>query len=34
MLRVEKIEANAKTLNEKTEIQLIQICDGNVTRNL
>ena len=34
MLRVEKIEAEGRTLNEKTEIQLIQVCDGNVTRNL
>ena len=34
MLRVERVEQPFKTLNEKTEIQLIQICDGNVTRNL
>jgi hypothetical protein len=34
MLRVEKIEGEGRTFNEKTEIQMIQICDGNITRNL
>lgn len=34
MLRVERIESEVRTLNERTEIQLIQICDGNVTRNI
>ena len=34
MLRVERIESPLGKFCEKTEIQLIQICDGNVTRNL
>jgi hypothetical protein len=34
MLRVERVDIEGKSLNERTEIQLIQICDGNVTRNI
>lgn len=34
MLRVERAEQPFKTPNEKTEIQLIQICDENVAQNL
>jgi hypothetical protein len=34
MLRNEKIDHPGKVFNEVTEIQLIQLCDGDVTRNM
>lgn len=34
MLRNEKIDHPGKMFNEVTEIQLIQLCDGDVTRNM
>ena len=34
MYRVEKITTSTDKIKERTEIQMIQMCDGNVTRNL
>lgn len=34
MYRVETIFSNDDKVVERTEIQMIQMCDGNVTRNL
>lgn len=34
MYRVEKISSTSESITEKTEIQMIQMCDGNVTRNM
>lgn len=34
MYRVEKISSASESITERTEIQMIQMCDGNVTRNL
>lgn len=34
LYRVEKISGSSEVFAERTEIQMIQMCEGNVTRNL
>lgn len=34
MLRNESIQSQGKNFNEVTEIQLIQLCDGDITRGV